>query len=255
MTQPESPKAPPAPKWDPAARPQMRLVDLDQNSDAWLEWWRTGIGSSDAPAVLNMSPWKTRRELWEEKVLDYHKSRPVLPLAVQAKIREERARREGQNESSKNRGKKLEPVAREMYERWMGFEVPPVCGVHPEFEFLKVSLDGWHAGRLLFAEIKCPNQKAHAQALDGAVPDYYVPQVLHQFATSCGRECHYISYHDRFPPGQRLAVVPVNSKTSPKALGEDIPLGDLVELVRDKLCEFWASVVTGEYVPLPDEKF
>ena len=37
------------------------------NRGGWLEHRRDGLGASDAPAVLGVSPWKTNEALWEEK--------------------------------------------------------------------------------------------------------------------------------------------------------------------------------------------
>lgn len=35
--------------------------------DAWLEARRTGIGASDSPAILGLSPWKSAFQVWAEK--------------------------------------------------------------------------------------------------------------------------------------------------------------------------------------------
>lgn len=231
----------------------MNLVNLEQNSDAWLSWRQTGIGSSDAPSILELSPWKTRRELWEEKVYHYHRRNPVLSSkqlqAIFAKMKE----KELQNESSKNRGRKLEPVAREHYEWWLGHKIDPVCGVHPQFEFLKVSLDGWNEEKKLFGEIKCPNQMAHNQALMGQVPQYYVPQLLHQFLTSGAKEGHYISFHDKFPPGQRLAIVQVNENTVHEAMSLQATLAQSIKYVEYEFTAFWNSVKDATFLPLERE--
>lgn len=213
----------------------MRIFELDQNSDAWLDWRKTGIGSSDAPAILDLSPWKTRKETWEEKTYHYHRGRKGFSQAQLAAIRAKMMAKELENESAKNRGKKLEPVAREEYEAWMGFDCPAVCGSHEQYEFLKVSLDGWNEDKLLFVEIKAPNRKAHEDALSGSVPDYYEPQILHQFAVSGARRGHYISYHPKFPPGQRLAIVEVDRN--------DEEVNSLIAVEVD----FWNMVVEGEY--------
>lgn len=228
----------------------MKIIELDQSSDAWLEWRNGGIGSSDAPSVCNLSPWKTRYDLWEEKVYKYHKGKSILS-GKQLKIISEKMRaKESENESSKNRGKKLEPEARFIYEQMIGHEVPPVCGTHNELEFLKVSLDGWNEKKNLFVEIKAPNNKAHSEALLGYVPEYYVPQLLHQFVTSEGTECHYISYHPKFPPGQRMAIVKVNKNTSNETLRIDATLEEQLNYMKQSLTDFWYCVVTGEYKEL-----
>lgn len=43
------------------------IIKLKHNSQAWLDFRKTGIGGSDASAVLGLNPWKTNVELWEEK--------------------------------------------------------------------------------------------------------------------------------------------------------------------------------------------
>lgn len=44
------------------------ILQLKHNSPEWLAFRNTGIGASDAAAVLGLSKWKTNVELWEEKV-------------------------------------------------------------------------------------------------------------------------------------------------------------------------------------------
>lgn len=45
----------------------IEIIKLEHNSQAWLDFRNTGIGGSDASAVLGLNPWKTNVELWEEK--------------------------------------------------------------------------------------------------------------------------------------------------------------------------------------------
>lgn len=45
----------------------IEIIELEHNSAEWLGFRRTGIGGSDASAVLGLNPWKTNVELWEEK--------------------------------------------------------------------------------------------------------------------------------------------------------------------------------------------
>ena len=42
-------------------------VRIKHGTDEWLAFRNTGIGGSDAAAVLGENPWKTNVELWEEK--------------------------------------------------------------------------------------------------------------------------------------------------------------------------------------------
>lgn len=45
----------------------MKTLKLKHKSPEWLEFRNTGIGGSDASAILGMNPYKTNIELWEEK--------------------------------------------------------------------------------------------------------------------------------------------------------------------------------------------
>jgi len=46
----------------------MKVVDLNQRSDEWLQWRSKGVTASDIPIILGLSPYKTRWQLWAEKV-------------------------------------------------------------------------------------------------------------------------------------------------------------------------------------------
>ncbi len=47
----------------------VEVVDTDVISrDDWLEYRRKGIGGSDVAAIFGVSPWKTGRELYYEKI-------------------------------------------------------------------------------------------------------------------------------------------------------------------------------------------
>lgn len=227
----------------------MKEINLEQGSQAWLDWRKTGIGSSDAPSIMNLSPWKSRKDLWEEKVFDYHKNKTVLTNRQMEIIIEKMKTKELQNESAKNRGKKLEDVCRKKYENLVGYEVIPFCGFHDSYEFLKVSLDGWNKDKNLFVEIKCPNQKTHEIAIAGQVVDYYVPQLLHQFVITEAPKCHYVSYHDRYPPGQQLVIVEVTKENAKETLqgNTDLSLDELIEIMKQEMIDFWNSILTAEY--------
>lgn len=46
----------------------LEKIKLKHNSSEWFEFRKTGLGGSDAAAVLGLSPYKTNVEVWEEKV-------------------------------------------------------------------------------------------------------------------------------------------------------------------------------------------
>ena len=46
----------------------LETISLIHNSPEWLAFRRTGIGGSDAAAILGKSHFKTNVDIWEEKV-------------------------------------------------------------------------------------------------------------------------------------------------------------------------------------------
>lgn len=218
----------------------MKIIDLAQNSDAWLDWRKSGLGSSDAPALVGLSPWKTRRGLWEEKVIAYHGAKVPMSGAQLNAIRARIAESEKKNPSAKDRGKRLESVARQKHEALYGWDAPDTCGTHDEYEFLKVSLDGWNPERSTFLEIKAPNRDDHEAALAGHVPEKYVFQLVHQFLVSGAKFCHYVSYHDRRPAGEDFTTVRVRRSDVQEA----------IDLLLVRSIELWESVKQAEYVSI-----
>ena len=56
----------------------MEILSIKHNSPEWYELRKSGIGGSDAAAILGLSPWKTNVDLWEEKV----GIKPLLDLKI-----------------------------------------------------------------------------------------------------------------------------------------------------------------------------
>jgi putative phage-type endonuclease len=178
----------------------MIRINLKQGSPEWRRWrFESGIGGSDAPIVMGVSPFSTRPRLLREK-LRYVQREETFAM---------------------RRGTRLEPQARYRYERLVGCKATPTCIQHDDREWLIASLDGLCApgpncryGRNAPAwvvEIKCPKWQDHLLALEGRVPEYYLPHVQHiLLASGCDR-CDYVSFNDgqRFDPEDQLAIVPV----------------------------------------------
>ncbi len=45
---------------------QFEFIKAEQRSEEWLKLRREGLGASDIPAVLGISPYKTPYQLWAE---------------------------------------------------------------------------------------------------------------------------------------------------------------------------------------------
>jgi putative phage-type endonuclease len=43
---------------------------MEQSGNSWLTWRKKGLGSSDAPIIMGISPYKTPHQLWVEKTSD-----------------------------------------------------------------------------------------------------------------------------------------------------------------------------------------
>lgn len=134
---------------------------------------RNGIGSSDAPIVMGVSPWKTPLELWQDK---------VYGNSVQL------------DNPSMKRGRDLEEKARQEFEKIVGTLVAPDNIIHPQLNWMRANLDGIDCSKKIVVEIKCPNKDDHALAMQKKVPEKYWPQVQHQLEVAGLDDMYYFSF-------------------------------------------------------------
>lgn len=149
------------------------MLALQQNTVEWIEMRRNKIGASDAPIIMEVSPWKTPYKLWEEKLGISHE-------ITQSKCME--------------RGLKLEESARQEFEKITGLIVIPQVVQHPTYEWMIASLDGIDFAQKNIVEIKCPGRKDHQCALDGEIPEKYKPQLQHQLEVTGLLKGYYFSF-------------------------------------------------------------
>lgn len=143
-----------------------------QNSPEWLEFRKNKIGASDAASILGVSPFKTKYELWEEKV----------------------GVRQNRRTAAMQRGHDLEEEARQAFERETKIIVFPQVKVSAQHNFMMASLDGMDIEEQNFVEIKCPGVKDHEVALQKKVPEKYYPQLQHQLSVTGLDIGYYFSY-------------------------------------------------------------
>ena len=148
-------------------------LDFDQSTDEWLSWRREGIGASDAPVIMGLSPWQKQEGL----------------LLIKTGQRQERSAN-----GAMQRGKTLEPLARQAYVRRTGIDIEPVCVQSLEHAWMRASLDGLSADGRHVVEIKCPGEKDHLLADSGQVPEKYYPQLQHILAVTGLGEIYYWSF-------------------------------------------------------------
>lgn len=131
---------------------------------AWLEQRRTGIGGSDAAAVIGISKWRTPLSVWLDKTGQAGSAEETEPMRW---------------------GTLLEPVIRQEYAQRTGREiVMPGFLRHPQHEFMVATPDGVSRDNRLI-EIKT------ARSADGwgepgsdQVPEDYLIQVQHYMAVT-----------------------------------------------------------------------
>lgn len=178
------------------------------NETDWHEWRRKGIGASDAPIIMGVSPYTTPNQLWMVKT-----------------------GRTGVAEGNwaTRRGSSMEPMARAHYELMHDIDMPAALLQHYELPWLRASMDGWNRERKIGLEIKCAGRKNHALAAEGKIPEEYFPQLQHQLFVS-GAECiQYFSFD-----GKDGVVVPVYPD-----------LGYMIDYIV-KARQFWHLVETDE---------
>jgi len=184
---------------------------MKQQTEEWLELRKSKIGASDAPVIMQASPWKTPLQLWEEKI---------------------GLRTNDFKSSSMQRGIDMEDEARNKFQEVTGISMEANIAFHPTISWMMASLDGMDADKKNIVEIKCVNRTDHSQAIAGEVPEKYFPQLQHQLAV-CGLE---MAYYFSYSPND-FALIKVYRDES------------FIDKMIKKETEFWECV--QDFVPPP----
>lgn len=195
----------------------MKTIDLEQGSPEWLSWRKTVITATDCPAILGSSPWSTAYKCWQRK----------LNIAEEQKSTE-----------AMERGKRLEPVARSLFNERYAMNMMPVVTESTEFDFLGASLDGLSDCHKYVLEIKCGGAKLHNMAARGEIPTYYQDQMQHQLLVTGAEKAFYYSYD-----GENGIMLEV------------LPDPEFKEKFLSKAREFWKCVAFNEPPPLQDSDY
>lgn len=141
-----------------------------QGTQEWLKLRKTKVTATDASIIMGVSPWKTRWQLYQEKI-STTQPRPATP--------------------SMQRGIDLEPKAREAFILTTGIYVSPKVIVK---DWQMASVDGISDDGKYLVEIKCPGQVDHSMAVAGKVPAHYYPQLQHQMHVCDVDRMFYFSF-------------------------------------------------------------
>lgn len=162
---------------------------MEQQTSEWHKFRALGIGGSDVAAILGLSKWMTPRQLWTYKT----------GLAVQPDISDQYQVRRGVDNESKARAH-VELIRGEAYE--------PALAIHPEYDFMRVSLDGKNKSGKRLCEIKVPSKKVIEDALNGIVPDYYMAQCQYQLMVTGAEENLFFCFSPETNQGASVSILP-----------------------------------------------
>lgn len=147
------------------------FVDTETLSrEDWLAYRRKGIGGSDAAAIMGMSPFCTKRDLYYDK------------LGIQAVMDEEE-----DNWVAKEVGHRLEDLVAEIFARKTGFKVYAIRKMfqHPLYPFMLADVDyfiEFADGTTGILECKTTNYNCQNKWSNDSVPVNYEYQGRHYMA-------------------------------------------------------------------------
>ena len=151
---------------------------MQQGTKEWIEFRKNYVGGSDAPVVMNVSPYCTPYQLWQEK------------LGIKRRAKTE----------SMNFGNTMEPFIRDKFNEMYDCKVKPVVLIHPTIKWMMASLDGLDHEKGVAVEIKTANKDDHEMAKNGRVPDKYYPQLQHTLEILVAlfgiNQLYYFSYNN-----------------------------------------------------------
>jgi putative phage-type endonuclease len=186
----------------------MTEIQVNQNTPEWHAWRDDGIGASDSYAIMELSPWVTPFQLWQQKL-------GLLPRPKMNK--------------SMERGRLYEDEARQAYEAEFLTQAPPKCFQHDAYPFLRASLDGLTPNDTI-VEIKVPGTAGFSAQVFG-VPDHYYCQIQHQLFVADKQKAHYWVYS----PEQKRGLMTEVERNE-----------EFISRLLEAECAFWDKVLTME---------
>lgn len=140
--------------------------------EEWLAHRAKGIGGSDAAAIIGRNPWMTNVELWEIKTGRKPQEDISDKVCVKYGVGAE---------------EHLRAIFELDYPQYSVYYRPFNSHRHPEYPYMKASLDGWlvnkDTGECGILEIKTSeiNSRIAAEKWADRVPENYLYQLLHYF--------------------------------------------------------------------------
>lgn len=183
----------------------MQLVNVIQGTEAWLRFRRVHISASESGSIMGCNPYKSIIDLYEEKIFQFEQDDNPYML----------------------RGRRLEPIALEEFEKETGLTMYPTVVKHDTINWMAASLDGMTINRDAIVEIKCNGKTNHDLAVKGKIPKYHLCQIQHQLACT-GLDFAYLFSFD----GTKGIILEVKRDQ------------EFIEKMIEKELEFWNCLQT-----------
>lgn len=151
----------------------MKIINVLQGTKEWHEFRANHLNASDAPAMMGVSPYKSRTELIHEK---HTGIAPDVDDATQARF---------------DGGHAAEASARPLAEEIIGQDLFPITVADDE-DRLGASLDGITMGEDIIWEHKSLNKAKAALVDSGECPESDYPQVQQQLMITGAEKCLYM---------------------------------------------------------------
>jgi len=150
--------------------PQVLVSTEGMDEVTWKKWRKSGIGGSDAAAILNLSPFRTKRDLYYDKT-----------------DTENAISDDEDNWVAKSVGHRLEDLVAEIFAKKTGYRVwqEKKMYYHPIYKCMIADIDYMFEtpeGIIGILECKTAHYLAKVKWDDGRVPIYYEFQVRHYIA-------------------------------------------------------------------------
>lgn len=186
--------------------------------NSFLKLRKLGIGSSDIASIIDLSPFKTKYRLWQEK----------------AGIIED----DFKGNFATERGKRLEPEVRDWFNQQLHMNMIPTNRVSLDNSIFRASADGFDEKAQCLLEIKCPGMEDHTTALEVGVPEKYFPQCQWLMMVFGVSNLFYVSHNDKAE--NQYAIVRVQADQIYQ------------EFLKTEAVKFWEHVVNKTEPCEPD---
>lgn len=193
----------------------------------WLKYRQGGIGSSDAAAVLGISPYSTAFEVYESKVGEVKDEVGNFITDI---------------------GNKFEPMIRRVVEEENFERFPAAMVRHEKFPFLMASLDGENETKDIICEIKVMGEGPWRAAKEKKeIPEHYKAQMNHQLGVSGAKKCIFAAllYEKGMKEVDPQKVVMIDFYPNQQVIADQMK----------KIIDFWHEHVVARVPPKDEKKY